>query len=60
VKHELVQIALRKSHGNQSEAARMLGVTPQAVNKFLRTARPQRQRKSAASSAPSSSAQRVA
>ncbi len=40
VKHELVQIALRKSRGNQSEAARMLGVTPQAVNKFLRTGRP--------------------
>jgi DNA-binding NtrC family response regulator len=40
VKHELVQIALRKSTGNQSEAARMLGVTPQAVNKFLRTKRP--------------------
>jgi transcriptional regulator of acetoin/glycerol metabolism len=40
VKHELVRIALRKSHGNQSEAARMLGVTPQAVNKFLRPGRP--------------------
>ncbi len=40
VKHELVQIALRKTQGNQSEAARMLGVTPQAVNKFLRTRRP--------------------
>jgi len=39
VKRELVQIALRKTNGNQSEAARMLGVTPQAVNKFLRTTR---------------------
>lgn len=43
VKQDLVQIALRKSNGNQSEAARMLGVTPQAVNKFLRTAAALRQ-----------------
>jgi len=35
VKSELLQIALRKSHNNQSKAARMLGITPQAVNKFL-------------------------
>ncbi len=39
VKRELVQIALRKSNGNQSQAARMLGITPQAVNKFLQTQR---------------------
>jgi DNA-binding NtrC family response regulator len=35
VKSELIQIALRKNHNNQSKAARMLGITPQAVNKFL-------------------------
>jgi transcriptional regulator of acetoin/glycerol metabolism len=39
VKRELVQIALQKSNGNQSQAARMLGITPQAVNKFLQVQR---------------------
>jgi len=27
--------ALESANGNQSQAARMLGVTPQAVHKFL-------------------------
>jgi len=35
VKHELVRSALRKTGDNQSEAARLLGVTPQAVSKYL-------------------------
>ncbi len=35
VKHELVRSALRKTGNNQSETARLLGVTPQAVSKYL-------------------------
>lgn len=32
---QLIEEALRRSDGNQSEAARMLGVTPSAINKYL-------------------------
>ena len=35
VKHQLVRSALSKTGNNQSEAARLLGVTPQAVSKYL-------------------------
>lgn len=35
VKHQLVRSALSKTGDNQSEAARLLGVTPQAVSKYL-------------------------
>lgn len=34
LKYELVRSALRKTGGRQSEAARLLGVTPQAVHKY--------------------------
>lgn len=37
VKHELVRSALRKTRGNQSHAARLLGLTPQAVSKLMKT-----------------------
>jgi len=33
---QLILRALETTKGNQSEAARLLGVTPQAVHKFLR------------------------
>jgi DNA-binding NtrC family response regulator len=36
VKHELVRSALKKTRGNQSQAARLLGVTPQAISKLMR------------------------
>lgn len=36
IKHELVQGVLRKTGGNQSHAARLLGVTPQAISKLLK------------------------
>lgn len=39
VKHELVRSALAKTNNNQSEAARLLGITPQAVSKYLRERR---------------------
>ena len=32
---QLILFALEKANGNQSEAARLLGITPQAVHKFL-------------------------
>jgi len=35
---QMMERALAISGGNQSEAARLLGITPQAVNKFLRSA----------------------
>ena len=35
VRKQLVMRALELSHGNQSKAARLLGVTPQAVHQFL-------------------------
>jgi transcriptional regulator with AAA-type ATPase domain len=38
LKHEFVRSVLRKTGGNQSQAARLLGVTPQAVSKMLRPA----------------------
>lgn len=38
LKLELVRSALRKTRGNQTQAARLLGVTPQAVSKLLRQA----------------------
>ena len=38
IKHELVRSVLRKTRGNQSQAARLLGVTPQAVSKLMKTA----------------------
>ncbi len=34
---QLILRALETAKGNQSEAARLLGITPQAVHKFLRT-----------------------
>ncbi len=34
LKYELVRSALRKTGGSKSEAARLLGVTPQAVHKY--------------------------
>ncbi|MBI3799526.1 MAG: sigma 54-interacting transcriptional regulator [Deltaproteobacteria bacterium] len=34
---QLILRALEAARGNQSEAARLLGITPQAVHKFLRT-----------------------
>lgn len=39
IKHELVRSVLHKTRGNQSQAARLLGVTPQAISKHLRTTR---------------------
>jgi DNA-binding NtrC family response regulator len=33
---QLILRALEAARGNQSEAARLLGITPQAVHKFLR------------------------
>lgn len=39
VKHELVRAVLRKTGGNQSQAARLLGVTPQAVSKMRKDTR---------------------
>ncbi len=33
---QLILRAMELAHGNQSEAARLLGITPQAVHKFLR------------------------
>ena len=36
---QLIMRALEVANGNQSEAARLLGVTPQAVHKFLQTSR---------------------
>jgi sigma54-dependent transcription regulator len=45
IKLELVQSVLRKTGGNQSQAARLLGVTPQAVSKLLQAhAKPGRTR----------------
>ena len=35
---QLILRALEASDGNQSKAARLLGITPQAVHKFLRRA----------------------
>ncbi len=35
-KHQLVRSTLRKTRGNQSYAARLLGVSPQAVSKLLK------------------------
>lgn len=40
IKHELVRAVLRKTRGNQSQAARLLGVTPQAVSKMQRQKTP--------------------
>ena len=40
VKHELVRSALRKTRGNQSHAARLLGLTPQAVSKLMKSVKP--------------------
>ena len=36
VRKQLILRALETARGNQSEAARLLGMTPQAVHKFLR------------------------
>ena len=38
MRKKLIRQALEKSDGNQSEAARLLGISPQAVHKFLKTA----------------------
>lgn len=40
VKYDLVRSVLRKTANNQSEAARLLGVTPQAVSKYMQALRP--------------------
>lgn len=37
---QLILRALEASNGNQSQAARLLGITPQAVHKFLQQAKP--------------------
>jgi DNA-binding protein Fis len=36
VRAQLNLRAIQKSHGNQSEAAKLLGISKQAVSKFLR------------------------
>ncbi len=36
MRKSLIRQALEKSEGNQSEAARLLGISPQAVHKFLK------------------------
>src|SRR5262249_47771443 len=36
VRAQLILRAIQKSHGNQSEAAKLLGISKQAVSKFLR------------------------
>lgn len=36
----LIEKALNKAHGNQSAAARLLGVSPQAVHKFIQSRAP--------------------
>jgi DNA-binding NtrC family response regulator len=45
VKYELVRSVLRKTANNQSEAARLLGVTPQAVSKYMRALQPATRRR---------------
>lgn len=45
VKYELVKSVLRKTANNQSEAARLLGVTPQAVSKYMRELQPTARRR---------------
>jgi DNA-binding NtrC family response regulator len=37
---QMILRALEATRGNQSQAARMLGITPQAVHKFLQQAKP--------------------
>jgi transcriptional regulator with GAF, ATPase, and Fis domain len=37
IRHELIQKALNKANGNQSTAAKLLGISPQAVSKFLKS-----------------------
>ncbi len=37
IRHQMILRALDAAGGNQSKAARMLGISPQAVHKFLRT-----------------------
>ncbi len=39
-RNQMILRALEAAKGNQSQAARMLGISPQAVHKFLRQARP--------------------
>jgi DNA-binding NtrC family response regulator len=36
VRNQLILRAIEIARGNKSEAARMLGITPQAVHKFLK------------------------
>jgi len=36
-RRQLINKALEAAKGNQSEAARLLGISPQAVHKFLKT-----------------------
>ena len=40
VRRSLIRRALQLTHGNQSAAARKLGLTPQAVSRFVRTQQP--------------------
>ena len=37
---QLILRALESTSGNQSQAARLLGITPQAVHKFLQQSKP--------------------
>jgi len=36
IRKHIMEIALRKTEGNQSRAARLLGISPQAVSKYLK------------------------
>ncbi|MDY0045458.1 MAG: helix-turn-helix domain-containing protein, partial [Syntrophales bacterium] len=40
VRKQLMLKALKKANGNKSEAARLLGITPQAVHKFFKRREP--------------------
>lgn len=37
IRTDLIQTALAQCHGNASQAARLLGITPQAVSKFVKS-----------------------
>ncbi len=45
VKQEVVRSALAKAGGNQSDAARLLGVTPQAISKYVGAFKPRARRR---------------
>lgn len=48
VKEEIVRSALAKAAGNQSDAARLLGLTPQAISKYIRAFQPRSRRRKGA------------